>query len=77
MIKITKTQHYWLFEKARPDGEYYYVRSAIDGQSGYNWFMGYENKAGFVSSVGGDCISDELTLELEKRFQDIAKMVNV
>lgn len=70
MIKITKTQHYWLFEKTHDDSEYYFVRTAIEGQSGYNWFMGNENSAGLVSSVGGDCISDELMLELEKRFQD-------
>jgi hypothetical protein len=73
MIKITRTTHYWLFE---PTGSHYYVRTATDGQAGYNWFMGHESPAGCVARVGDD-LPDEKILELEKRFQDMAKMVNV
>lgn len=69
MIKITKTQYFWLFEKMAEGSPYSYVRTAIEGQSGYNWFTGYESKAGQVSRVGGD-IPDEKILELEKRFQE-------
>lgn len=76
MIKITKIQHYWLFEPLQHENyNYYYVRTTIDGQSGYNWFVGCEISAGNVSSLSD--IPDEKILELEKRFQDMAKMINV
>lgn len=76
MIKITKTQHFWLFEKMAEGSPYSYVRTAIEGQSGYDWFIGYEYPAGSVERIGAD-VSDEKILELEKRFQDMAKIVNI
>ena len=77
MIKITKTTHYWLFEQLNPiDNPYWYIRTATDGLMGYNWLVGRENMSGGVSSVDGD-LPDKKILELENRFQDMAKMVNM
>lgn len=68
---ITKTIRYWLLKKAKPDDihdNYYYIRTKTDGVTGYQWGIGYKNRHGLVSIVGGE-LTDKETAELEAEFQ--------
>jgi len=77
MLKITRTTHYWFFERLNPIANpYWYIRTATEGQEGYEWFVGEEAMSGYIARQNGE-LPDKTILELEKRFQDMAKMVNV
>lgn len=74
MKKITQKTHYWLFKEIPSEYEtkYFYVRCQVNGVTGYSWFMGYENRMGLVSRVGGD-FSEETENKLEREFQEYLK----
>jgi hypothetical protein len=65
---IVKKTHYWLFKKTADDGKYYYIRTTTEGIDKFNWFIGYENNFGLISSVGGELSEDKQT-QLENEFQ--------
>lgn len=72
MIKITQTFYYWLFELVT-EPEYldntYYIRMEKSGMPGYIWFIGREYKENELTHIDQN-LSDELVLDLEKRFQE-------
>ena len=69
MKHVTKTTHYWIFEKAGVGIDYFHVRCKTDGSDAVSWFMGRVNHMGTVSSVGPS-YTDELSERLEKRFSE-------
>lgn len=77
MEKIIKTTEYWLLKPTyiseTVQSQYYYIRS-LNCNVGAKpfWFIGYKNKLGLVSSVGGSLIP-RLEVELEQEFQTLIK----
>ena len=68
MKHIVKKTDYWFLKKTDDRYDYYFVRSMTDGIDKPNWFIGYENSFGLVSSVGGPLTEDKQK-ELESEFQ--------
>lgn len=74
METIVKKITYALFKKVHDKdlggltSDYFYIRSTTDGIFGYQWFMGYKNIEGLVSSVGGN-LTDAKVRELEQEYQ--------
>ena len=68
MKQIETKTHYWFFKKTNDRYDYYFIRSMTEGLDKVNWFIGYENSFGLVSSVGGPLTEDKQK-ELENEFQ--------
>lgn len=68
LVKTT----YWLFKPTAGSGDHYYVRSKSDNARKPNWFIGYKNYYGTISSVVGD-LNPETIIQLETEFQEFIK----
>jgi hypothetical protein len=71
METIVRTTTYWLYKKAKPDDihdNYWYVRATTDGINSYSWGIGYKNRHGLISFVGGE-LPDSKVAELETEFK--------
>lgn len=68
MRHIEKRTHYWFLKKTDDRYNFYFIRSMTEGLDKVNWFIGYENSFGSVSSVGGPLTEDKQK-ELENEFQ--------
>ena len=76
MEKITKIINYWIFKPVSSESKYFYIRCKVETLDNVNWFVGYKNSFGLVSSVGGDLSDSEVQI-LEKEYQkEISKILS-